>query len=150
MATEYPVTERPEREPTSPGEMLRDDVLPALKLSVTEAARQLRITRQTLQRILAGEAAMTPELASGSADGAAMAQSCGCGCSKPTTCGMRSEGCGAGSKKSPPTQWAAETEATVENCLRALSRFTPGEKLCDVVRNPGTGQDQGGGFKREK
>ena len=62
MAKEYPVTERPEREPTSPGAMLRDDVLPALKLSVTEAARQLRITRQTLQRLLAGEAAMTPEL----------------------------------------------------------------------------------------
>jgi addiction module HigA family antidote len=43
--------------------MLRDDVLPALKLSVTEAARQLRITRQTLHRILSGEAAITPEMA---------------------------------------------------------------------------------------
>ncbi len=63
MAKEYPVTERPEREPTYPGEMLRDDVLPALKLSVTEAARQLRIARQTLHRILAGEAAITPEMA---------------------------------------------------------------------------------------
>jgi hypothetical protein len=43
-----------------------------------------------------------------------------------------------------------ETEAVVENCLRALSRFKPGEKLCDVLGNLGTGQDQGKGFKREK
>src|SRR5215510_10400995 len=63
MSKEYVVTERPEREPTHPGQILRDDVLPVLKLSVSEAARQLRITRQTLHRILAGEAAVTPEMA---------------------------------------------------------------------------------------
>jgi addiction module HigA family antidote len=37
--------------------------LPALGLSVTEAARQLRVTRQTLHRILAGSSAVTPEMA---------------------------------------------------------------------------------------
>ena len=51
------------RQPTHPGEILREDVLPALRLSVTEAARQLRVTRQTLHRILSGRSAVTPEMA---------------------------------------------------------------------------------------
>jgi addiction module HigA family antidote len=42
---------------------LREDVLPELKMSVSEAARQLRVSRQTLHRILAGTAAVTPEMA---------------------------------------------------------------------------------------
>jgi addiction module HigA family antidote len=46
-----------------PGELLRDYVLPALNLSVTQAARDLEITRQMLHRILAGAAAVTPEMA---------------------------------------------------------------------------------------
>ena len=49
-----------------------------------------------------------------------------------------------------PERWAADTEATGENCRRALSRFTPMEKRCDVQGKPGTGQDQGSGFKGEK
>ena len=53
----------PKLPPTHPGEILREDVLPALKLSVSEAARQLRVTRQTLHRILAGTAAVTPAMA---------------------------------------------------------------------------------------
>ena len=63
MVREYPVIQRPTRCPTHPGVILRDDVLPALKLSVSEAARQLRITRQTLHRIMAGETSVTPEMA---------------------------------------------------------------------------------------
>jgi addiction module HigA family antidote len=51
------------RLPTHPGEILREDVLPALSLSVSEAARQLRVTRQTLHRILAGTSGVTPEMA---------------------------------------------------------------------------------------
>lgn len=51
------------RAPTHPGAILRDDVLPALELSVTEAARQLRVTRQTLHRILAGRSAVSAEMA---------------------------------------------------------------------------------------
>jgi addiction module HigA family antidote len=49
--------------PVHPGEILREEVLPALRLSVTEAAKQLGIARQTLHRILAGRAAVTPEMA---------------------------------------------------------------------------------------
>ncbi len=60
---EHRVTGRAQRAPTHPGAVLREDVLPRLHLSVSEAARQLRVTRQTLHRILAGRAAITPEMA---------------------------------------------------------------------------------------
>ena len=46
-----------------PGVLLREHVLPALGLSVSQAARDLGITRQTLHRILAGSAAITPAMA---------------------------------------------------------------------------------------
>ena len=46
-----------------PGAILREHVLPALGLSVSQAARDLGIARQTLHRILAGNAAVTPEMA---------------------------------------------------------------------------------------
>lgn len=59
-ATARPVRRR---QPTHPGEVLREDVLPALRLSVSEAARQLRVTRQTLHRVLSGRSAVTPEMA---------------------------------------------------------------------------------------
>lgn len=39
--------------PTHPGEILREDVLPALDLSVMQAAAKLGVTRQTLHRIVA-------------------------------------------------------------------------------------------------
>ena len=51
------------RPPTHPGVILREDVLPSLGLSVSEAARQLRVSRQTLHRILAGTSSVTPEMA---------------------------------------------------------------------------------------
>lgn len=51
------------RPPTHPGEILREDVLPALNLSVSEAARQLRVTRQTLHRVLSGTSGISPEMA---------------------------------------------------------------------------------------
>ena len=46
-----------------PGMLLRNDVLPALRLSVSQAARDLGVTRQTLHRVLSGDAAITPEMA---------------------------------------------------------------------------------------
>jgi addiction module HigA family antidote len=51
------------RPPTHPGAILREDVLPALGLSVSEAARQLGVTRQTLHRIMAEKVSITPEMA---------------------------------------------------------------------------------------
>lgn len=49
--------------PPHPGETLRDDVLPALGLSVTEAASQLGVTRAALSRILHGHAGISPDMA---------------------------------------------------------------------------------------
>jgi addiction module HigA family antidote len=51
------------RAPTHPGAILREDVLPALKLSVTEVAQHLRVSRQQLHRILAEESGISPEMA---------------------------------------------------------------------------------------
>lgn len=50
-------------DPPHPGLTLRDDVLPALGLTVTEAASQLGVARVTLSRILNGHAAISPEMA---------------------------------------------------------------------------------------
>ena len=49
--------------PPHPGESLREDILPALGLSVTEAAEQLGVARPSLSRVLNGRAAISPELA---------------------------------------------------------------------------------------
>jgi addiction module HigA family antidote len=49
--------------PPHPGLTLRDDVLPALGLSVTEAAEQLGVARVTLSRVLNGHAGISPEMA---------------------------------------------------------------------------------------
>ena len=49
--------------PPHPGEILKADVLPALGLSVTEAARQLGVTRAALSRVLNGRAAISPGMA---------------------------------------------------------------------------------------
>jgi addiction module HigA family antidote len=63
MVEEFLVRRRPRRPPTHPGQILRDDILPALNLSVSETARQLRVTRQTLHRILSGKAGVSAEMA---------------------------------------------------------------------------------------
>ena len=60
---EYTVTRPVKRQPTHPGEMLREDVLPALGLSVSEAARRLGISRQQLHRVLACTHPITTEMA---------------------------------------------------------------------------------------
>lgn len=48
--------------PPHPGETLREDVLPALSLTVTEAAAQLGVTRAALSRVLNCRAAVSPEM----------------------------------------------------------------------------------------
>ena len=61
--TEYHVT-RPLRRPSiHPGEILRQDVLPAIELSVSETARRLGISRQQLHRVLACTHPITTEMA---------------------------------------------------------------------------------------
>jgi addiction module HigA family antidote len=60
---EYSAKQPSEMEPAHPGAILREDVLPALGLTVTETARQLRVSRQMLHSILAGSTAVSPEMA---------------------------------------------------------------------------------------
>ena len=52
-----------QRKPTHPGAVLREDVLPEIGLSISELARRLRMSRQSLHRILAEEQPMTPATA---------------------------------------------------------------------------------------
>lgn len=60
---ELVVRKPPKMAPVRPGTVLREDVLPALGLSVSEAARQLGLSRQTLHRIMAGQQPVTVETA---------------------------------------------------------------------------------------
>jgi addiction module HigA family antidote len=50
-------------DPPHPGETLREDVLPTLGLTVTEAARQLGVSRVALSRVLHGKAAISLDMA---------------------------------------------------------------------------------------
>jgi addiction module HigA family antidote len=50
-------------EPAHPGAILREEVLPALGISITAAARRLRVSRQSLHAILAERSAVSPEMA---------------------------------------------------------------------------------------
>lgn len=49
--------------PPHPGEILKEDVLPDLGLTVTEAADQLGVARVTLSRMINGNAAISAEMA---------------------------------------------------------------------------------------
>lgn len=50
-------------DPPHPGETLREDILPALSITVTRAAAQLGVTRAALSRVLNERAAISPEMA---------------------------------------------------------------------------------------
>jgi len=49
--------------PTHPGEILKEDILPDLGITVTEAAKQLGVTRVALSRIINGKAGISPDMA---------------------------------------------------------------------------------------
>jgi addiction module HigA family antidote len=51
-----------ERPPLHPGAIF-EDLLPDLNMSVAEIAAKMGVTRQTLHRIIAGQTAITPEMA---------------------------------------------------------------------------------------
>jgi antitoxin HigA-1 len=50
-------------DPPHPGEIVREDCLKALDLSVTEAAKGLGVTRKTLSSIVNGRSGITAEMA---------------------------------------------------------------------------------------
>lgn len=49
--------------PPHPGSTLREDILPALGLTITQAAAQLGVTRAALSRVLNEHAAISPSMA---------------------------------------------------------------------------------------
>jgi addiction module HigA family antidote len=59
----YTATKDPTRPAMHPGELLREDVIPALDKSIAEIARLLHVSRQTLYAILNEEAPVTPAMA---------------------------------------------------------------------------------------
>jgi addiction module HigA family antidote len=63
MATEAIVKSGPAFAPSHPGEILREDVLPALGLAKAKLAVHLGISRQTLYAILNEERAVTADVA---------------------------------------------------------------------------------------
>jgi len=60
---EYFVKRPLKRSPVHPGEILREDVLPTLGMSISEAARRLGISRQQLHRVLACTHPITTDMA---------------------------------------------------------------------------------------
>ena len=53
----------PDLPPLHPGEVLREDILPALDMTSTELARTLGLTATTLKAIVAEKRPITPEIA---------------------------------------------------------------------------------------
>ncbi len=51
------------RMPTHPGEILYEDVIKVIGLTITEAAKRLGVTRKTLSLLLNCKASLSPEMA---------------------------------------------------------------------------------------
>jgi len=49
--------------PAHPGEILREEIMMPLGLTITETAQHLDISRKTLSKVLNGRGAITPEMA---------------------------------------------------------------------------------------
>ena len=61
--TEYLVKRPLARAPIHPGEILREEILPSLALSVPEAAQRLGVSHRELHRVLACTHPVTTEMA---------------------------------------------------------------------------------------
>lgn len=53
----------PRRKPTHPGELLREEVLPALKMTQTEFAKRLGVSRLSVSELLLEKRALSPDMA---------------------------------------------------------------------------------------
>jgi antitoxin HigA-1 len=63
MPREYKVRKTPKMRPPHPGSILKLDVLPALHVSVVQAARELGVSRQLLHGILAEKLSLSADMA---------------------------------------------------------------------------------------
>ena len=61
--TEYSIKRPLKRQPLHPGEILREDVLPALGLSISDMAQRLGVSRRQVHRVLACTHPVTVEMA---------------------------------------------------------------------------------------
>jgi len=52
-----------ERQPTHPGNIIREDYLKPLAITISELASVLGVSRKTLSKILNGRGAITPDMA---------------------------------------------------------------------------------------
>lgn len=53
----------PKRKPTHPGEVLREDLLPALEMTQTEFAKRLGVSRLSVSELLLEKRALSPDMA---------------------------------------------------------------------------------------
>ena len=53
----------PKRKPTHPGELLREEALPALKMTQTEFAKRLGVSRLSVSELLLEKRALSPDMA---------------------------------------------------------------------------------------
>lgn len=53
----------PKRKPTHPGTVLKEDVIVPLRLTVTEAAKGLGVTRKTLSELINEKSSLSPDMA---------------------------------------------------------------------------------------
>jgi addiction module HigA family antidote len=53
----------PKRKPTHPGELLREEVLPVLKMTQTELAKRLGVSRLSVSELLLEKRALSPDMA---------------------------------------------------------------------------------------
>ncbi len=51
------------RKPTHPGEVLLEDIIKPLGITITEASKDLGITRKTLSLFVNGKSSLSPEMA---------------------------------------------------------------------------------------
>ena len=51
------------RKPTHPGEILLEDVIKPLRLTITEAAQKLGVSRKTLSELVHQKSSLSPEMA---------------------------------------------------------------------------------------
>jgi addiction module HigA family antidote len=102
-----------------PGAILREHVLPALGLSVSRAARDLGIARQTLHRILAETAPVTLEMAA-----------------------RLEKFCGVPSRFWLERQQEHDLQRVKRASAAALSRIPPYSLPSDIMKQIGAGHDR--------
>lgn len=63
MTQELKPKRPPDREPTHPGELMRETIEEHFRMPIAEAARRMEISRQSLYDVLRGEARVTADMA---------------------------------------------------------------------------------------